>query len=128
MSAEEIDEHLTALDEPKRPALEALRRSILDVVPDAEQHMSHGVPGFRVNGTVVAGFVAAKNHLNYFPHSGEVLEHLQGELAGYEWAKGTLRFPIDEPLPDDLVKRLLGARIAETRSRGGSGQRRPEEV
>ena len=89
-----------------------MRASILRARPDAEQCLSYGVPGFRVGGTVVAGFAAAKKHLSYFPHSGSVLERIASELEGYGWSKGTLRFPVDQPLPDALVERLLTERIS----------------
>ncbi len=112
MSTEEVDAYLAGLDEPKRSTLEALRASILRARPDAEQSLSYGVPGFRVRGVVVAGFAAAKQHLSYFPHSGSVLEQIESDLDGYDWSKGTLRFPIDQPLPDELVERLLTVRIS----------------
>ena len=111
MSSAEIDAYLDDLDEPKRSTLEALRASILRVRPDAEECLSYGVPGFRVEGVVVAGFAAAKNHLSYFPHSGSVLDQIDG-LDAYDCAKGTLRFRIDEPLPDELVTDLLSVRIS----------------
>ena len=74
MTADEVDAYLAGLEEPKRSTLEALRRSIRAVVPDAEECISYGMPAFRVGGKVVAGFAAFKNHLAYLPHSGEVLE------------------------------------------------------
>ena len=76
MTAAEIDAYLADVDEPGRDTLEALRRSILAVVPDAEQCLSYGVPGFRVHGKVVAGFAAFTHHLSYFPHSGSVFDSL----------------------------------------------------
>jgi uncharacterized protein YdhG (YjbR/CyaY superfamily) len=111
MTADEVDVYLTGLKEPKRSTLEALRRSILAVVPDAEKCISYGVPAFRVGGAVVAGFAAFKNHLAYLPHSGEVLSGLGDRLSGYECTTGSLHFPIDEPLPDDLVHSLVDAKI-----------------
>jgi uncharacterized protein YdhG (YjbR/CyaY superfamily) len=72
MSAVEIDEYLQRLDEPKRSTLSRLRRDILAVVPGAEQCISYGVPGFKVDGKTIAGFAAFKNHLSYLPHSGSV--------------------------------------------------------
>jgi uncharacterized protein YdhG (YjbR/CyaY superfamily) len=112
MTAEEIDAYLDELDEPRRSSLEALRRSILKVVPDAEQCISYGMPAFRVRGKVVAGFAAFTNHLAYLPHSGQVLADLGDAVAGYTCTKGSLHFPIDEPLPDDLVRRLVEAKLA----------------
>src|SRR6476646_2488831 len=99
MSAEEIDGYLASVEEPKRSTLEALRQSILEVAPDAEQCISYGMPAFKVRGKTVAGFAAFKNHLSYLPHSGSVLEKLGGDLAGYQSTKGSLHFAIDEPLP-----------------------------
>ena len=111
MATAEIDAYLAALDEPKRSTLEALRRSILRAAPDAEQGISYGLPGFRVRGKVVAGFGAFKNHLAYLPHSGQVLARLADELTGYTRTSGSLHFPIDEPLPDALVRRLVEAKL-----------------
>lgn len=99
------------LEEPKRTTLEARRRSILAVVPDAEEGISYGMPAFRIDGKVVAGFAAFKNHLAYLPHSGEVLTVLGARLTAYECTKGSLHFPIDEPLPDDLVSSLVDAKL-----------------
>ena len=112
MSAEEIDAYLTGVDEPKRSTLEAVRRSILAVVPDAEQCISYGMPAFRVDGKVVAGFAAFRHHLAYLPHSGDVLSDLGDRLAAYERTGGSLHFAIDEPLPDELVRRLVEAKLA----------------
>ena len=113
MSQREIDRYLAALDEPKRSTLESLRRSILDVVPDAEQAMSYGAPAFKVEGKAVAGFAAYKNHLSYLPHSGSVLTELSKDVAGYGTSKGALKFAVDTPLPKGLVKRLVTARMRE---------------
>jgi uncharacterized protein YdhG (YjbR/CyaY superfamily) len=109
----EVDRYLAGLDEPKRSTLQALRASILAVVPEAEQCISYGLPAFKVEGKTVAGFGAFKDHLSYLPHSGSVLSKLAAEVAGYETSKGALRFAIDKPLPERLVKDLVIARINE---------------
>ena len=109
----EIDEYLATLDEPKRSTLEALRTSILEVVPEAEQTISYGMPAFKVSGKTVAGFAAFKNHLSYLPHSGSVLSELGDDLARYERSKGALRFAIDKPLPKRLVKKLVITRMRQ---------------
>lgn len=112
MSREEVDAYLAQLEEPKRSTLEQLRRSILAVVPQAEEGISYSVPAFRVEGKVVAGFAAFKNHLSYLPFSGSVLPALPAELAGYQGTKSALHFPIDQPLPDSLVRKLIEVRLA----------------
>jgi uncharacterized protein YdhG (YjbR/CyaY superfamily) len=113
MSSREIDRYLAALDEPKRSTLEALRRSILDVVPDAEQCISYGVPAFKVRGKTVAGFAAFKHHLSYLPHSGSVLPALGDDVRQFEQTKGSLHFAIDKPLPKRLVKKLVATRMRQ---------------
>jgi len=113
MSAAEIDEYLAQLDEPKRSTLEHLRRSILAVVPNAEQGISYRCPAFRVGGRVIAGFAAFTNHLSYLPHSGSTLAELGDELTGYSMTRSALHFGVDTPLPDELVARLVTARLRE---------------
>jgi uncharacterized protein YdhG (YjbR/CyaY superfamily) len=113
VSAAEIDEYLLAVDEPKRSTLQALRRTILEIVPKAEQVISYRVPAFRVQGKVVAGFAAFKDHLSYLPFSGSVLEQLGDELRGYTMTKSALHLPVDRPLPKRLVKKLIAVRLDE---------------
>jgi Domain of unknown function (DU1801) len=72
-STDEVDEYLRGVEEPGRSTLQTLRRTILEIVPDAEEVISYGVPAFRVGGETVAGFAAFKNHLSHLPHSGSVL-------------------------------------------------------
>ena len=113
MSQRDIDRYLRALDEPKRSTLEALRLSILEVVPEAEQCISYGLPAFKVQGKTVAGFAAFKHHLSYLPHSGSVLPALGEDVARYEKTKGSLHFAIDQPLPKRLVKKLITTRMRQ---------------
>jgi uncharacterized protein YdhG (YjbR/CyaY superfamily) len=110
MSTEDVDEYLRELEEPKRGTLETLRGTILEIVPDAEQVISYKVPAFRVDGQIVAGFAAFKDHLSYLPFSGSVLPGLASELEGYTMTKSALHFPIDRPLPKALVRKLIAAR------------------
>ena len=93
--------------------MEALRQSILEVVPEAEQCISYGMPAFKIHGKTVAGFAAFKDHLSYLPHSGSVLPALGEDLANYEQTKGSLHFPVDKPLPKRLVKKLVTTRLRQ---------------
>jgi uncharacterized protein YdhG (YjbR/CyaY superfamily) len=113
MAAAEIGAYLERLDEPKRSTLTQLRQDILKVVPEAEQCISYAVPGFKVAGKTIAGFAAFKNHLSYLPHSGSVFPELAEELAGYEKSSGALRFPVDQPLPPELVAKLITVRLRQ---------------
>lgn len=113
MTRDDVSAYLAGLDEPKRSTLGEMRRRILEVVPDAEECISYGVPAFRVQGKVVAGFAAFKNHLSYLPHSGSVFPELAGDVAGYRTSSGALQFPVDRPLPKALVKKLIKVRIRQ---------------
>jgi uncharacterized protein YdhG (YjbR/CyaY superfamily) len=113
VSALEIDRYLDALEEPKRTTLTRLRETILDILPEADQGISYGVPAFKVQGKTIAGFAAFKNHLSYLPHSGSVFPRLSEELKGYSTSSGALRFSIDEPLPAPLVRKLIAVRLQQ---------------
>ena len=113
MSVEDVDAYLATIEEPKRGTLQALRNTILEIIPDAEQVISYNVPAFRVHGRTVAGFAAFRNHLSYLPFSGSVLSQLADDLEGYEMTKSALHFPVDRPLPKTLVEKLIAARLEQ---------------
>jgi uncharacterized protein YdhG (YjbR/CyaY superfamily) len=114
MTSVDVDGYLAGLEEPKRSTLEEMRRRILEVVPDAEQALSYSVPAFKVEGRVIAGLAAFTNHLSYLPHSGSVLAQLSDELSGFDQTKSALHFPIDQPLPRHLIKRLIMTKLKES--------------
>jgi uncharacterized protein YdhG (YjbR/CyaY superfamily) len=111
MAAADIDAYLADLDEPQRTTLQQLRQDILEIVPNAEECISYGMPAFKVQGKVVAGFAAFKNHLSYLPHSGSVLPALAADTADYDGTKGSLHFAVAQPLPKDLVAKLVTTRL-----------------
>jgi uncharacterized protein YdhG (YjbR/CyaY superfamily) len=117
VSQQEIDEYLANLDEPRRTTLREVRQTIRRIVPEADEGIAYGAPAFRMQGKVVAGFAAYRNHLSYLPHSGTVLAELADDVSGYTTSKGALQFPIDEPLPDQLVQKLIDARLREALNR-----------
>jgi uncharacterized protein YdhG (YjbR/CyaY superfamily) len=108
-----VDDYLAALDPTKRATLEKLRRTILELLPNAEETISYGMPAYKVAGKTVAGFAAFKNHLSYLPHSGSVLDKLRDALEPYQVTKGSLHFPVDQPLPRDIVSQLVKTRLSE---------------
>jgi uncharacterized protein YdhG (YjbR/CyaY superfamily) len=108
-----VDDYLTGAPEPHRSTLGAIRAALRSVLPDAVETLSYGVPAVKVAGKTVAGYAFFKNHCSYFPHSGSVLEELADQLTGFEWSKGTLTFPVDQPLPESLVRRLVEVRLRQ---------------
>jgi len=110
-----IDEYLAALSDDKRAALERLRKIIQAAVPRAEECISYQLPAFRLDGRMLVWFGAAANHCSFYP--GAVVEAHKDELRDYDTSKGTIRFQADKPLPAAIVRKLVKARIAESRSR-----------
>jgi uncharacterized protein YdhG (YjbR/CyaY superfamily) len=117
-----IDEHLRRFDGEQAASLHHLRDTISAIVPDAEETISYGMPTFKVGGKAVAGFDGFARHCSYFPHSSRVIDQVGDLPAWCEFSKGALRFPIGRQLPEDLVRRLVDARLAEI---AAAGSRRP---
>lgn len=107
------EEYLAGAPEPQRTTLSRLREILRDILPAASEELSYGVPAFKLEGKPVAGFAYFKGHCSFFPHSGDVLTGMAAELAGYEWSKGTLKFPVDAPPPRDLIERIVAKRLEE---------------
>ena len=111
--ARTIDEYLTGLDTESRAALQKVRRAIHAAAPKAEECISYGMPAFRLNGKLIAGFRATAKHCSYHPMSGDTVASLRTELAGFDTSRGTVRFAPQAALPAALVRRLVKIRIAE---------------
>jgi uncharacterized protein YdhG (YjbR/CyaY superfamily) len=110
-----IDDYLATVTGERRRALDQLRKTIRSLVPRAEECISYGLPAFRLDGVVVAGFSATTKGCSYFPFSGSTLRTLASLVVGYDKTKGSLHFRPDEGLPVSLVRKLVNTRIAETR-------------
>ena len=108
-----IDEYLAGLSPQKRAALQKVRRAVHAAAPGAEECISYGMPAFRLDGRLVAGFKASASHCSFHPMSGKTVATLEADLAGYEISRGTIRFAAATGLPASLVHKLVKTRIAE---------------
>jgi uncharacterized protein YdhG (YjbR/CyaY superfamily) len=108
-----IGAYLAAVKGPRRAALQELRRTIREIVPEAEECIRYSMPAFRMEGRVVAGFAATAEGCSYYPFSGSTLVTLARDLTGYEGTKSAVHFGPDRPLPVAVVRKLIRARIAE---------------
>ena len=110
----DIDEYLAGVPEPARSTLSRVRTAIRAALPpDATQTISYGMPAFRHNGRVMLWFAAFANHCSLFPTAAAIASFPQ-ELKKYSVSKGTVQFPIDKPLPDVLIRKLVKARVAQS--------------
>jgi len=112
MTVNTIDDYLANLVPEQQSALDKLRKQIRAAAPGAEECISYGLPAFR-KGRMVCGFGAAKKHCALYMFSDSTLNAFSNDLSGYKVSKGAVRFQPDNPLPESLVKRLVGARLAE---------------
>ena len=114
---ESIDAYLATLEGEKRAALEALRKTIQAAAPEAEECISYQLPAFRFEGRILETFGAASKHRAFYPSNATTVEAFKEDLMGYDTSKATIRFTPERPLPVDLMRRLVLARIEENRNR-----------
>ncbi len=109
--AASIDEYIAACPKNIQKKLLELRATIRAAAPKAEEKISYQMPAFAQNGILV-WFAAFKDHIGFYP-KGSGIKAFEKELAGYETSKGTVRFPLDKPLPHRLITKIVKYRIAE---------------
>ena len=109
----EMDDYLADVAEPDRAALERIRRVVKELVPQAEEGKSYGMPALKYHKRPLVGFVAAKKHLSLFPFSPAVIDALTDRLDGFELSKGTIRFTAEHQLPDEVLRDVVMLRLDE---------------
>ena len=114
-----VDAYLAALPEERRSPMEQLRAAVRAGAPDAEEVLTYRMPGLRLGGRFLVSYDAFARHYSLFPASDGVRAALGDELAPYLSGKGTIRFAADRPLPLDLVRRGVEARVAEVAAEAG---------
>ena len=114
---EQVRQYLAELPPRARRRMEEMRKIIRAVAADAEEHFSYRIPGFRLDGKVFVHYAAFKAHTSLYPMGAKIQKAHAGALKGYKKSTGTIQFPLDDPLPVALVKRLIRARAAEVRLR-----------
>lgn len=117
-----IDEYIASFPADTQAILQTLRATIQAVAPDAQERISYQIPTFTLKGNLVH-FAAFKTHIGFYPTSSARAAFPQ-ELAQYEGAKGTIRFPIDQPLPLELIRTIVEFRVAENLGRAAAKSRK----
>jgi uncharacterized protein YdhG (YjbR/CyaY superfamily) len=110
-----IDEYIAIFPKNVRDILEELRKVIRESAPEAEETISYGMPTFKLNGNLVH-FAAHKNHIGFYPTPSAIVA-FKKELSSYKQAKGSFQFPINEPIPFDIVKKIVEFRVKENEAK-----------
>jgi uncharacterized protein YdhG (YjbR/CyaY superfamily) len=105
-----VDKYLKNLPEPQKSTLIKLRKTIKKIEPKAKEVISYNMPAFKIDEGIICGFLSTKKHCSYFPFSGKVLPELKEELKDFDQSTGTLRFAVDKPLSEKLVRKLISVR------------------
>lgn len=109
--AENIDDYMLQFPKDIQKLLKQMRSTIKKTAPKAEEAMKYGIPTFVLNGNLVH-FAAYKNHIGFYPAPSGLLA-FKKEIARYKSSKGAVQFPIEEPLPLDLISKIVKFRVAE---------------
>ena len=107
----DIDDYVATCPKDVQKKLEELRKAIHEAAPEAEETISYGMPAFKLHKVLVY-FAAAKNHIGFYPTASPVVA-FEKELAEFKHSKGAVQFPLDEPMPLDLVRRIVEFRVKE---------------
>src|SRR2546429_8875026 len=111
-----IDEYIETFPKEVQPILEKVRQTIRKAAPNAVETISYQMPTFKLNGKGLVYFAAFKNHIGFYPIPSGI-EAFEEELSQYKLGKGSVQFPIDKPIPYDLVRRIVRFRARENQER-----------
>lgn len=104
-----VDEYVASCPKDVQPILEQLRATVREAAPQAEETISYRMPAYKQNGILVY-FAAFKDHIGFFP-TADGVEAFKNKLSAYKTSKGTLKFPLDRPMPLELVKEIVRYRV-----------------
>ena len=112
---ETVDEYIATFPRDVQSMLEGLRAAIKDSAPEAKETISYGVPTFKLNGNLVH-FGAYKQHISFYPGGPSAIQIFKDELSDYAQSKGTIRFPLNQSIPLELVRRIVKFRVKQNES------------
>jgi uncharacterized protein YdhG (YjbR/CyaY superfamily) len=123
-AADKVQAYFDKLPPAARKVLRQLRATVRAAAPGTVESISYGIPGLKLEGQAVVWYAAWKNHVSLYPMVGTIKSELGSALDKYEMSKGTIRFPLSEPLPLTLVRRIVKIRMADARERARAKKKR----
>ena len=105
-----IDNYISTFPKPIREILEKIRSVIVEEAPEAQEAISYSMPAFKLNGKGLVYFAAFKKHIGFYPTPSGI-SAFEKEMAKYKTAKGSVQFPIDKPIPYDLMRKIVRYRV-----------------
>ena len=108
----DVDEYISWFPEETQKLLKQIRTAIQQSAPKAEEVISYGMPGYKINGMLV-WFAGFKNHIGFYPKGSSAINGFEKDLAKYKTSKGAIQFPMDKPLPIALIKKMIKFRLAQ---------------
>ncbi len=109
-----VDEYIASQPAMVRSRLQEVRGAIRGSVPDAEETISYGMPAYKLHGRIVLFFAGWKHHVSLYPGNARLVAAFAGELTKYKVSKGTIQFPLGDPVPVELIERIATFRAKET--------------
>ena|SRR5215471_1083721 len=113
-----VDDYIASQPEDAQDALRLVRKTIRKALPKAEEVISYKIPAYKLHGGTVIYFAGWKQHYSLYPAGARLVAALKDELAPYELSKGTIRFPLSQPVPVKLIERIAKFRAKEAAERG----------
>lgn len=114
-----IDEYIAGFPEDVQKVLQEIRGVIREAAPGAVETISYDMPTFNLNGTYLIYFAGWKKHVALYPVTGKISGTLSTELSNYKGTKGSVHFPLNKPMPLDLIRKITELRVAENQAAAG---------
>jgi uncharacterized protein YdhG (YjbR/CyaY superfamily) len=121
-----IDEYIAGYPKDVQEILEKIRMTVRNAAPDAQETIKYRMPTFTLNGNLVH-FAAFKSHIGFYPVPSGI-ERFKKELSAYKGAKGSVQFPLDQPIPYDLISKIVAFRVQESMDKAEAKKKKKRDL
>ncbi|MDE1845863.1 MAG: DUF1801 domain-containing protein [Candidatus Micrarchaeota archaeon] len=110
---ESVEKYLKSVPQRERTKLKHMGKIVMRLAPDAQEMIGYQMPGYKYRGEWLVGFAAFKNHCSFFPYGSSIIKKFGKELKKFSLSKGTIRFTLEKPISDSLLKKIIKAKMKE---------------